>query len=183
MTPHYAMHDLDLELVFDRFLDADAFEVLQQRLLALVPAWSRDLRVWRSRQEKLPIDLATPGSLGSAVTSAATSRGELYYRLVERSGPPKYDRRFGSAELRGSSPALTMVISIDEMVASPLGPRTTLGNHVAFQLRRPTIEGITSDRWAHDAFVDLCGALAPAWASAQHPGEYWAKVMSERPSM
>ena len=183
MAPDYRAHDLDLELVFDRFLDGDAFEILAQRLRGLLPSWSRDLRVWRSRQEPLPIDLRTPASLGSAVTTDATARGELYHRLVERSGPPVFDRRFGSAELRGSSPALTMVISIDEMVASPMGPRTALGNRVVFQVRRSTIERRPSDGWVHQAFVELCGALAPAWASAQHPGEYWAKVMSERPSI
>ena len=183
MAPSYRAHDLDLELVFDRFLDEDAFRVLERCLLDLAPGWSRDLRVWRSRQEKLPLDLRTPGSLGSTVTSAATARGELYHQLVERSGPPRFDRRSGSVELRGSSTALTMVVSIDEMIASPIGPRTRLGNRIVFQVRKPRVERRPGSQWVRESFFDLCAALAPAWASARHPAEYWAKVMSERPSI
>lgn len=181
--PRYEAHDLDMELVFDRFLGNDEFEILQALVRDLLPAWSRDLRVWQSRGEKVPIDLARPSALGSIVTSAATTRGPLYQHLVERSGPPVFDRQFGSAELRGSSPALIMVISIDEMVLSPLGPRRTLGNRVTFQVRRPTIERRAGADWVRASFLELCGALGPAWASAQHPAEYWAKVMSESPSI
>ena len=179
----YKAHDLDVELVFDRFLDEAAFDILQRPMLDLLPQWSRDLQVWRARQDKVPIDVGVPSSLGPTVTSAATERGPLYRQLVARHGPPAVERQSGSVELRGSSAALTMVISIDEVVASPLGPRTRLGNHITFQVRGATIEGRTSAEWARAAFVQLCAALQPAWASAEHPGEYWAKVMSESPSI
>lgn len=183
MAPRYAAHDLNLELAFDRFLGEAEFEILQRLLPDLLPDWSRDLRVWQSWGEKVPIDLERPGALGSTVTSAATARGPLYKHLVERSGPPVSDRTNGSAELRGSSPALIMVVSIDEMILRSVGPRSTLGNRIAFQVRRPKIERRAGAGWVRSAFIELCDALAPAWASAEHPDEYWAKVMSERPSI
>ena len=183
VQPAYGARDLDLELVFDRFLDDTAFDVLQQQLSHLLPEWSANLRVWRSRDESLPIDLDEAGSLGTVVTSAATSRGPLYHRLVARSGPPLHDRRTGSAELRGASPALTMVISIDEAITSRIGPQTKLGNRITFQVRRASLEGRSGTDWARAACMQLCTELQPAWASACHPREYWDKVMSETPSV
>lgn len=117
-----------------------------------------------------------------AVLAAAGERGPTYRALVERYGAGD-ERLVGSAELRGAGPELVVVVSVDERVVSRLGPATELGNHIALQVRRPNVDGGGGAVWVREVFQALCDRLSPAWGSAQHPGEYWAKVMSDGPSI
>ena len=184
MKPQFVGHDLGAELVFDRFLGlADDLDALQALLGSLAPTWCSRLREWNGPRDQRPVDIGRDGALKAAVLAAAGRRGPTYAALVERHGAPPYERVTGSAELRGAGPELVVVVSIDEMVLSPLGPAKALGNHVALQVRRPGIEGQPGGQWLREAFEALSAELAPAWGYACHPDEYWAKVMSDAPSI
>jgi hypothetical protein len=116
------------------------------------------------------------------VLEAAGERGPTYRVLVERYGPGD-ERLFGSVELRGVGSGLIIIISVDERVVSRLGERTALGNHLAFQVRRSKVAGRSGTVWLGEVFEAFCNRLSPVWGEAGHPDEYWAKVMSERPSI
>jgi hypothetical protein len=120
--------------------------------------------------------------LRTAVLEAAGERGPTYRALVERYGSGD-ERLFGSVELRGVGSGLIIIISVDERVASRLGEKTALGNHLAFQVRRSKVAGRSGTVWLGEVFEAFCDRLSPVWGEAGHPDEYWAKVMSERPSI
>jgi hypothetical protein len=181
VTPKWGAADLDLKVVCDRYLGAtDELDRLQELLPKVAPSWCRRLRAWGSTKDQLPIDVAQPGALRDAVLEIATRRGPTYQALVERHGPGD-ERLFGSAELRGAGPELTVVVSVDEHVVSSLGKTTRLGNAIALQIRRPRIEGQAAADWAETAFESLCDQFSPVWGGGGHPAEYWAKVMTEQP--
>lgn len=183
MRPNWRAADLDLEVVCDRYLGAPGeLEVLQDLLIEAAPRWCTRLRVLRSAREQIPVDASQPGGLRAAVLEMAIRRGPTYRALVERYGPGD-ERLSGSAELRGASPELTVVISVDERVVSPLGRATDLGNTIGLQIRRPKVAGRKATDWSFEVFQALCGRLSPAWGWAGHPGGYWAKVMTEAPSI
>lgn len=181
MRPLSGEHYLNAEFVFDRFLGGDELDRIQAVLLTLAPRWCRALRVWKGPKDQVPIDVSDPGALTSSVLAAAGERGDTYRSLVEQHGRPPLDRFFGSVELRGTGPELTVLISVDQMVVSPLGSARKLGNELVIQVRRPKVEGRPGQEWMRAAFDAFCAGLSPAWASAQHPDEYWAKVMSDEP--
>lgn len=79
--------------------------------------------------------------------------------------------------LRGASAASTVVVSVDAMVLSKLGVKKQLGNEVALQVRAARVEGRRGAVWLGEVLERWCDVLSPAWASAQHCGEYDAKVM------
>jgi hypothetical protein len=181
--PEFGSADLDCEVVFDRYLGADdELDVLQALLVAAAPRWCSKLRVWRGPRDQRLVDVGRPGALRAAVLAAAGERGPTYRALVERYGAGD-ERLVGSAELRGAGPELVLVVSVDERVVSPLGPATQLGNDIALQVRRPRVKGRGGAVWVQEVFTGLCAGLSPAWGSAQHPAEYWAKVMSDGPSI
>src|SRR5205823_4157554 len=93
------------------------------------------LRICRSPRDQRSVDATKPGALRSAVLASAAERGPTYRKLVERYGRPPFERLVGSAELRGASSALVVVVTIDEWVASALGDKTVLGNTIALQVR------------------------------------------------
>ncbi len=175
------MHDLDAEVVFDRFLGGDDLDRLQEVLVAAAPRWCRKLRVWKGPRDQVPVDVSEPDALAAAVLAGAGERGELYRALVTEHGRPPLERFSGSVELRGAGPELTVVVSVDQLVLAPLGPKRMLGNAVALQVRRGTVEGRPGVEWVRTTFAALCRELSPAWGSACHPDEYWAKVMSDAP--
>ena len=180
MRPEFAESDLNAELVFDRFLGAgEDLDVLQPLLAGLAPRWCSRLRLWRSRTDQRPIDVHKPGAMRSVVVRAAGERGETYRALVRAYGRPPHERFFGSAELRGAGPELTVIVSLDEAVISPLGAKTRLGNHVSLQVRRRKVEGRGAADWTSEACERLCADLSPVWGCARHENEYWAKVMSD----
>lgn len=173
---------IDAEVVLDRSLvSGDGLDILQELLAAAAPRWVSKLRIWRSSRDQRPVDVAEPGALRSAVLAAAAERGATYRMLVERYGRPSSERLLGSAELRGASSELVVVVAVDEWVASPLGTKVDLGNRIALQVRDRSVERRDRAAWMRDTFEMLCARLAPAWGAACHPDEYWAKVMSESP--
>jgi hypothetical protein len=180
MTPEFADCDLDAEVVFDRTLDEHDLGRLQHLLGSLAPRWASKLRVWRGPRDQRPVEVGRPGALASAVLDAVAERGATYRQLVEKHGRPPHERIAGSAELRGAGPELVVIVSLDQLVLSPLGARKQLGNGVAVQVRRPTVERRPGTEWLSSAFTSLT-ELSPAWGYAAHAGEYWAKVMSDPP--
>jgi len=182
VVPGFSEIDLDAELVFDRYIGADGtLDVLQEALTALAPRWASKLRIWRGPRDQRPIGPGRQNSL-SAMTMAATGeRGSTYRSLTDRHGVRPFERQTGSVELRGNGPELVAVISIDTTIASPLGAKYQLGNHIALQVRRPRVGRLTGDTWLGETFEFLCARLSPAWAWAGASREYWAKVMSDPP--
>jgi hypothetical protein len=173
---------IDAEIVLDYSLTTGSgLDGLQEVLLAAAPLWCSRLRVWKSRRHQVEIDAQQPGALAKAVRAAASERGPTYRALVERYGRPPFERCSGSAELRGAGPELTVVVSIDEWITSPLGRTKSLGNRIALQVRRPKVEGCAGHAWLRETFETLCARLSPAWGHAGHPAEYWDKVMSHEP--
>ena len=183
MKPTFRDADLDAEVVFDRYLGAaDDLKLVQELLREAAPRWCAQLRVWRSPRDQRPVDVAEPGSLRTAVLAAAAERGPTYRALVEQYGPGD-ERLVGSVELRGVGAELIVIISVDERVVSRLGDKAAFGNDLAIQVRRPKVAGRSGAVWIGEVFATFCGCLSPVWGQAGHPDEYWAKVMSERPSI
>jgi hypothetical protein len=120
--------------------------------------------------------------LRTTVLEAAGERGPTYRALVERYGAGD-ERLFGSVELRGAGLEVIVVISVDERVVSRLGDMAALGNHIAFQVRRSKVADRPGAVWIEKVFETFCDRLSPVSGQAGHPDEYWAKVMSERPSI
>lgn len=181
MRPDFAAHDLDAEVVFDRFLGGDDLDRLQELLVEVAPKWCQRLRVWKAPRDQDPIDVSEPEALATAVLAGAGERGATYRAMVEQHGQPPLDRFFGSVELRGGGPELTVVVSVDQMVLSPLGPKHNLGNSISLQIRRGKVEGRPGPEWLRRVFEELCAELSPVWGAAHHPDEYWSKVMSDEP--
>ncbi|HEY1543064.1 MAG TPA: hypothetical protein VGG01_11695 [Xanthobacteraceae bacterium] len=174
--------DLDAEIVFDRWIEpGDELDVLQSLLATHAPAWCTKLRIWRGPRDQRPVDISRPGALKEVVLAACYERGPTYRALVEQYGKPEFERPSGSAELRGSHRDLTVVISVDQMVLSPLGKAWCLGNKVAVQLRGATARKPSGNEWTAKFFTDLCDQLSPAWGHVGAVAEYWAKVMSVSP--
>jgi len=183
MKPHWKVTDIDVELVFDRSLaDGDNLADLQHLLQELTPHWSSDLRIRLSADDQRPVDLNDPRSLASQVVGAAGERGATYAALVNQHGVGD-ERLFGSVEVLGANSELTVVISVDEHIVSSVGGVEDLGNTIAFQIRKPQVEGKVGVEWVRVAFEDLCGRLSPAWGSAYQVSEYWGKVMSDGPTI
>ncbi len=183
MRPDFASEDLDAEVVFDRFLGGDDLDRVQEVLVAVAPRWCRGLRVWKSQREQVAVDVSEPGALAAAVLAGAGERGETYKALVANYGQPPLERFCGSVELRGAGPELTVVISVDQLVLSPLGPKRNLGNRISLQVRRTKVEDCSGPEWLRAAFRALCSELSPAWGAASHSDEYWSKVMSDEPPL
>lgn len=180
--PTFRRTHLDAELVFGRCLGAvNDLDVFQGILARIAPRWSAGLRLWVGGNDQHPIDVRSPGALTSAVVAAASERGPTYRTLVARYGKPELERMSGSAELRGAGGELIIVVTIDEIVLSPLGERKALGNSIALQVRGAKVERKPGREWLRDAFAVLCGELCPVWGAARHEDEYWAKVMTVTP--
>jgi hypothetical protein len=174
--------DLDAEIVFDRWIDpGDELDFLQRMLATHAPAWCTKLRVWRSARDQRPVDISRLGALKEVVLSACYERGPTYRALVQQYGKPEFERPSGQAELRGSHRDLTLVISVDQAVLSPLGKKWSLGNKVNVQLRGATARKPSGGEWIAKLFAELCEQLSPAWGHVGAVAEYWAKVMSVSP--
>lgn len=184
MRPDWGKDDLNGELVFNRFLGhGDQLDTLQEVLVDAAPRWCRRLRLWRDVRDQVPIDLSDPHALANAVLTEAGERGETYRTLVETYGRGPYERFFGAAELRGAGPELTVVVDVDEWVVSPLGTTRQLGNSIALQVRRSRVEGKAGSRWLEETVRALCDRLSPAWGVVCQEAEYWAKAMSDGPTI
>ena len=174
--------DLDAEIVFDRWIDpGDELDLLQSVLAIHAPAWCTKLRVWRSPRDQRPVDISRLGALKELVLAACYERGPAYRALVAQYGRPEFERPFGQAELRGSHRDLSVVVSADQTVLSPLGGTSSLGNRVTVQLRGAAARKPSGSEWTAKLFADLCEQLSPAWGHVGAVAEYWAKVMSVSP--
>ena len=183
MIPDYGESDLDAELVFDRILGKRDLNTLQELLVKLAPDWSAKLRIGQSQNDQWSIPIDERDSLATSVLASAAERGPTYHQLVKIYGRPECERMVGSAELRGSGPELTVIISVDEIVISSLGDAKQLGNNIDLQIRSSRVERRPAAAWLEQAFKVLCEKLTPAWGYACHPEEYWAKVMGVSPSI
>lgn len=175
---------INAELDFDHYVGAGTeLDGLADLLLRHAPSWSKKLRLYREPSDQRPIDLRERGSLASAVVRAAAERGETYARLVEAYPGGDDDRSQGSAELRGASAELTVVVSVDRLALSHIGGRGHLGNHISIQVRSERVAGRPAEQWLREFFEDACSRLSPAWAAAWARSEYSAKNMIEGPSL
>lgn len=169
---------VDVELAYDRFLgEGEALLNIYRFLAEYAPKWCEGLRVYRGPHDQETLDPASV-DLRDVVLRAAAERGETYRALVAQHGAGD-ERLFGSVELRGASPDLTVVISVDERRVSPLGDALQLGNTLALQLRRSRVQGKPASAWAVGAMHDLAGTTSPAWGAISSGEEYDAKVMSD----
>ncbi len=170
---------LDVSVKLGTFLlDEDQLDKVQQILQEYAPKWAAGLHIWRYRQKKTPIDTSIPGSLAVAVRNRATERGPLFYELERRFGTKNLPRVFGSAELRGATDSLVLIVNLDEEVFLRIGNKWLLGNSLAFQICRTKVDGIDSVTWSSRVFEALCTALSPIHAHAEMIEEYDAKNIS-----
>ena len=177
-----ARHSIDVELAYDRFIaDTGELDELELVLREAAPKWSSARRIQLEPREHEPVD-DRPGALRDAIVAAATARGPTYHALVAQYGGVD-ERRSGSAEVRGASPGLIVVVGVDEHPFSRIGGALILANHISLQIRRARIERRSASEWALDVFRELCDRTSPAWGSVCDSGEYWAKVMSDGPTI
>lgn len=153
---------------------------VQRVLHEHAPRWSAQARMWRSRSDQTPVDLAKPGALEKLIRHdrARSDFSPMRKALEEQLGPPEYPRFTGSAELRGEGDALTVVITVDEYALAPLGTKLIFGNDVALQIRRSRVEGMDAAAWSAGVFRALCGALRSFHGSTRACAEWDAKNMS-----
>lgn len=169
---------LDLELVFDKFLgDTVVLDDLQVLLTTYAPTWAKGIRIWVERGDQRPIKISEPHSLYRAVMHTAAERGPTYETMVAKYGAGD-ERVLGSAELRGKTDGLIVVVHIDQKPLARIAGRLLLPNSIALQLRRPRVEGRAARDWAFDMLRDACAVMSPVWASGHSSSEYMAKVMS-----
>ena len=172
--------ELDLEVVFDRFLgDGDSLERVYEILVRHAPEWSEQLRVYRSARDQERLE-HSPDVFRDAVLKVAGERGETYRALVARHGSGD-ERLFGKVELRGATPDLTVVIAVDERAVTPRGDALVLPNDVTFQLRRARVQGQPAATWANVVLEEIAASTTPVWGAISAGSEYDAKVMSDGP--
>lgn len=74
---------IDVEFVYDRFLGADdVLTHLQRALSKLAPEWGEQALVYRSSQDRDPLDLSVEGAVRNAVLRGKGERGPTYHALV-----------------------------------------------------------------------------------------------------
>ena len=175
-------HSIDVELAYDRFI-ADGGELgeLERVLRSAAPAWSAGLRIRLASGRREPVGDG-PGALQAAVVAAASARGPLYHAMVAAYGGVE-ERVSGSAELRGASPQLVVVVGIDQRPFARVGGALILANHVTLQIRGARVEQRPAGEWAMDVFRELCERTSPAWGAVHDSAEYDAKVMSDGPQI
>jgi hypothetical protein len=177
-----ARHSIDVELAFDRFIGADGeLGELERLLRDAAPKWSSQLRIQLEPRKHEPVD-DRPGALPGAIMDAATARGPTYHAMVAEYGGVE-ERVSGSAEVRGASLELIVVVSVDERPFWRIGGALTLRNHISLQIRRAKVERRAAGEWALDVFRALCERTSPAWGSICDTAEYGAKVMSDGPGV
>jgi hypothetical protein len=172
---------LDVVVRPSRFLLADGqLDEVQRVLCEHAPIWSAKARVWRSRSDQKPVDLATPGALEKRIRQDKARRdfSPMRKALDAHLGRPAHPRFLGSAELRGEGDALTAVVSVDEYVLAPLGRKWIFGNRVTLQIRRSKVETFDAIDWSAKVFRALCSTLSPLYGDVHASDEWDAKNMS-----
>jgi hypothetical protein len=172
---------LDVVIRPARFLLQEGqLDEVQRVLRDHAPQWSKQARIWRSREDQKPADLARPGSLEELIREDEARLGTSPMRKVldAELGPRRSARFLGSAELRGEDDALTVVISVDEYALAPLGSEWIFGNRVSLQVRRSKVEGVDAVAWSAEVFQTLCDGLPSLYGDVHSSAEYDAKNMS-----
>jgi hypothetical protein len=178
-----AVNAIDVEFVYDRFLGApDDFVALAGTLEQFVGEWLSSAELYEGPRDRRPLNVASGVAFRDAVLGVAAERGPTYARIVKEHGPGD-ERLVGSAEIRGRTSDLTIVISVDERVVSPLGLTLALGNDITFQLRGARVQGVRASEWAARVFDALVERTQPVWGAAYSVDEYLAKVMSDGPGV
>jgi hypothetical protein len=130
------MTEIDIKLVYARDIAGDgtltAFEDLLRRS---APGWCQTMRIWTSNREQTPV---RPGRLRAEIIDDFTDDRPIS-PLVTHPPPPESLRRFGTAELRGATPDLTLVISTDAFPYSRRSGKPALDNGITAQVRRPKV--------------------------------------------
>lgn len=167
------VRELDARFFFaENLLEGEVLYRLQSLLKQEAPQWSAALHLKSSGTRRIPIDLVRSDALLRAVRSVGSERGPLYEAL---SGARGDTREFGSVELRGSSPELTVVVSFDETAFPGAGSLVLWGNTITFQMRRARVEGIGSPAWTRRAFTSAVEMLPPSYGHAETSVEFDSK--------
>lgn len=172
---------LDVVIRAARFLFQEGqLDEVQRVLREHAPQWSKQARMWRSRNDQKPVDLDRPGALEELIREDEARLGASPIRkaLDAEMGPWRDPRFLGSTELRGDGDALTVVISVDEYALAPLGNEWIFGNRLSLQVRRSKVEGVDAVAWSAEMFQALCGALPSLYGDVHSSDEYDAKNMS-----
>jgi len=148
---------------------------IQRVLREFAPTWSREARLWRSRSEQRPVNLAKASALEEAIQESTSKRAPLAQALEEQLGPSSYDRFLGSVELRGPDDSLTVIVRADEYVLAPSAGWWLFANEVCLQVRRGTVEQTAAAAWSAQVCEALCAALSPLHADVHAWDEYDAK--------
>jgi hypothetical protein len=172
------MTNVDVDFTFARDIAEDetltAFEGLLRDRAA---AWCQTMRIWTSNREQTPIQ---PGRLRAEIIGHVTHDGPVS-PLVTRTMSVEERRRVGTSEVRGASPDLTVVISVDASPYSRRSGKPALNNDIAVQVRRPKVAGRPAADWSAELFAEACAVLGPLWGIVKTRSEYYRKVMNDGP--
>jgi hypothetical protein len=169
---------LDVSIYLDRsLLDAQFASRVQRLACDALPSWRGGALLRRSARDKVAVDLAAPGTLHDLITRVITRPGPFYEELATRHGRPRFERPLGSAEFRGPTPAVILVMHVDAYLVAPMETGFRWGNGITFQVCRSRVEGLPADEWARRTLRQMAEALAPAHAYAGRQEEYYAKNM------
>ncbi len=158
--------------------NGNELQYFQNTLLGLAPEWASKLHLWRFREPPVEIDVTREGAIENLMVSKGIERGELFRRLEKLAPLPAPERRLGSMELRGAYRGLTVVLSFDDWMFSPIGASWIPGNRITFQVRRSKIEQNGASAWAEECISLCCMAVDPLFGFACATEEYTAKNMS-----
>jgi hypothetical protein len=158
--------------------NGNELQYLQNTILRLAPEWAAKLHLWRFREPPVGIDVAREGSIENLMLSKGIERGKLFRRLEKLAPLPNPERRLGSMELRGAYRGLTVVLSFDDWMFSPIGTSWIPGNRITFQVRRNKIEQTGASEWVEECVSLCCMTVDPLFGFACATEEYTAKNMS-----
>jgi hypothetical protein len=175
------MAKIDMELVFSRDVASDGtLDQLQAWLATAAARWSSEIEV-TDAVDGDRWSVSPGGSLRSAVLSAAMTRGETYAALAAVEAAPA-SAALGSAEIRGLTSELVVVVSIDSEPLRRIRGRLLLGNAITVQIRQPQVGGCPREEWIERTLPSLCEVCRPAWGACYDIDEYEARVMTRSPS-
>jgi hypothetical protein len=172
------MASIDVDFIFVRDIAEDqTLMEIENTLRRRAPEWCEKLRLWVTNREQTPI---REGRLKTEVVHAATNdqpASPLVTNLVAAAN----ERRLGTSEIRGASPDLTVVISVDAFPYSRRSGKPAMNNDFTVQIRRSKVGGLPAGQWAAEFFAEVCATISPVWATTQASSEYYRKVMNDGP--
>jgi hypothetical protein len=172
------MTSIDIDFSFVRDLAEDTtLREIEYLLRQRAPSWCEDLRIWVTSREQIPV---REGRLEAEIVDAVTDDGPVS-PLVTHPTPVDKRRRVGTSEIRGTSPDLTVIISVDAFPYARISGEMSLNNDFAVQVRRPKVAGRPAAQWSADFFAEACATISPVWATTQASSEYDQKVMNDGP--